>query len=35
MDSGCLDDVYTIDTKNKSRKISKTCVANIIDFLKA
>jgi len=34
MDSGCLDDVYTVDSKNKSRKISKTCIANIMDFLR-
>ena len=33
-DETCLKDVATINSKGQSRKISKTCVANIIKFLK-
>ena len=33
-DDKCLNEICTIDTKNKSRKISKTCIAKIINFLK-
>ena len=33
IDDGCLDDVYTIDSKNKPRKISKTCIAKILEYL--
>ena len=32
-DPNCLNDVCTTDAKGKSRKISKTCVANICRFL--
>jgi ERCC4-type nuclease len=34
-DEKCLDDVCTTDGKGKSRKISKTCIANIVKFLKS
>jgi ERCC4-type nuclease len=30
----CLNDICTTDAKGKSRKISKTCIANIVNFLK-
>ncbi len=30
----CLNDICTTDSKGKSRKISKTCIANIVNFLK-
>ena len=33
-DEKCLNDICTIDAKKKSRKISKTCIAKIINFLK-
>jgi hypothetical protein len=31
----CLSNICTTDTKNKSRKISKTTIAKIVEFLKA
>ena len=34
IDETCLKDVSTINSKGQQRKISKTCVANIIKFLK-
>lgn len=33
-DDKCLNEICTTDSKNKSRKISKTCIAKIINFLK-
>jgi ERCC4-type nuclease len=33
-DSNCLNDICMIDSKNKSRKINKTCIQNILTFLK-
>jgi ERCC4-type nuclease len=33
-DEKCMDDIYTVDTNNKSRKINKTCIQNILAFLK-
>jgi ERCC4-type nuclease len=33
-DELCLHDICTIDKNNKSRKISKLCIANILKFLK-
>jgi len=33
-DEKSLNDIFTIDSKNKSRKISKKCIENIILFLK-
>ena len=29
----CLNDVTTVNQKGQERKISKTCIANIIKFL--
>ena len=33
-DQLCLNSICTIDTNGKSRKISKTIIANIIKFLR-
>ena len=33
-DDKCLNEVCTVDKKNKSRKISKNCIVKIINFLK-
>ena len=33
-DELCMNDICTIDKNNKSRKISKLCIANILKFLK-
>jgi ERCC4-type nuclease len=33
-DESCLNDICTVDKNNKSRKISKLCIANILKFLK-
>lgn len=33
-DEKCLNDICTVDKNNKSRKISKLCIANILKFLK-
>ena len=33
-DETCLKDISTVNPKGQQRKISKTCVANIIKFLK-
>ena len=33
-DSNCLNDICMIYSKNKSRKINKTCIPNILTFLK-
>jgi Holliday junction resolvasome RuvABC DNA-binding subunit len=32
-DNTCLNNISTIDSNNKSRKINKTAIANIIKFL--
>ena len=32
-DQTCLNDIFTVDSNNKQRKISKTCIQNIIQFL--